>query len=191
MKLSAEELHDVLLIFREHLLPCWRRLHVEAPHGMPLAFQGPVPEVPSSLMCQQTTAFIYKQFAELGIEDVELCGGSMRHAKPLQRKDPSRRDVDIEGYVWSGHYWLEHNGLILDITKDQFGWEFSEIHDTGDSGMIYWKRPGFFPESHLGMFAAAVSEFEGAGNPSVKLSFDQAMERAAEMVGTPAARVRG
>jgi hypothetical protein len=161
MKLSAEELHAVLLIFREHLLPCWQRLHAEIPHGMPLAFPGSVPEILSSMMCQQTTAFLHKQLSRIGVDDVELCGGAMRHAEPLEREDPTRRDVDDEGYVWSGHYWLEHNGLIIDITKDQFGWDFDEIHDVESAALIYWKRPGFFPESGLGMFAAAVSKFEG------------------------------
>jgi hypothetical protein len=198
MKLSAEDLHAVLLIFREHLLPCWRQFHAEVPHGLPLAFRGGVPEAPSSQMCQQTAAFLYRQFERLGIEDVELCGGSMRHAERLEREDPSRRDVDVEGYVWAGHYWLEHNGMVIDITKDQFGWEFDHIHDSETAELIYWKRPDLFPESHLGMFAVAVSKFEGTfqsldGNDhylQVGRSFDLAMERAAAVLGTTSARLR-
>jgi hypothetical protein len=202
MKLSAEELHDVLLIFREHLLHCWRRFHAETPHSLPLAFSGASPAVLSSLTCQQTSAFLYKQLSQLGVEDLEPCGGSMRHAEPLEGglKYTSCRDVDSDGYVWAGHYWLEHNGMVIDITKDQFGWEFSDIHDVEDSALIYWKRPEFFPVSDLGMFAAAVSRFEGAGRlPSesddrclqAKLSFERAMECAAAVVGVPAARMQG
>jgi hypothetical protein len=201
MKLSAEELHDVLLIFREHLLHCWRRFHAETPHSLPLAFSGASPAVLSSLTCQQTSAFLYKQLSQLGVEDVEPCGGSMRHAEPLEGglKDTSRRDVDADGYVWAGHYWLEHNGMVIDITKDQFGWEFSDIHVIEDSAWIYWKRPGFFPVSDLNMFAAAVSRFEGASRlasagddqrAQVKLSFERAMARAAAVAGIPSARMQ-
>lgn len=191
MRLSAEELHNVLLIFREHLVPCWRHLHAEVPHGSPLAFSGPAPEILSSLMCQQTTAFLHKQFSRLGVEGLELCGGSMRHAEPLEREDPSRRDVDTEGYVWGGHYWMEHNGMIIDITKDQFGWSFDDIHDIESAGLIYWKRVGFFPASDLGMFDAAISAFEGDHQDQVRRSFDEAMDRAAAVVGPPAALMQG
>lgn len=198
MKLSAEDLHAVLLIFREHLIPCWRQLHAEIPHGLPLAFLGAVPQVPSAMMCQQTTAFLYRQFERLGIEDVELCGGSMRHAERLEREDSSRRDVDVEGYVWAGHYWLEHNGMVIDITKDQFGWDFDHIHDSESAGLIYWKRPDFFPVTDLGMLDVAVSKFEGTlpslgGNDHfhwVGRSYALAMERAAAVLGDPSARLR-
>lgn len=201
MRLSPDELYDIMVIFREHLQPCWRRFHAEGRRSYPLQFPGGIPSVPSALTCQETSAFLYKTLTALGVSDLELCGGVMRHAHELggdgladhmmkDRSDVSRQRVDDDGYVWEPHFWLEHNGMVIDITKDQFGWDASDIHDLELSELIYSKEPGLFPEEDLSLFASAVLMFEGGGHARrdaeamrIKASMEAATESASSIIG--------
>ena len=201
MRLLSDELHDVLVAFREHLEPCWRRFHVEGRRSYPLQFRDGMPSVASALTCQETSAFLYKMLTALGVSELELCGGVMRHAHELggdglsehlkkDRSDISRQKVDDRGYVWEAHFWLEHNDMVIDITKDQFGWDASEIHDLATSELIYSKEPGLFPEEDLSLFVSAVLLFEGgdcarrdAESMRIRESLEAAMESARSIIG--------
>lgn len=56
MRLSSGELYEILLLFREHLIPCWERYHAEIlPFGRG---GGVVPEILSKNACRHTSAFI-------------------------------------------------------------------------------------------------------------------------------------
>lgn len=202
MKLSADELYEILLIFREHLLPCWERYHAEGPHFGRGGDE--IPDVLSKNTCRHTSAFLFKQLKGLGVEGLRACGGVMRHAEPLEGDalhennlrdlyDPSRLKVDEDGFAWEGHYWIEHNGMVIDITKDQFGWAFDDIHDSETAELIYHRDPDKPAARQFASLKSTVGKFEGQaqtfwqdGDPHfarIRESFDEAMRRVSEILG--------
>jgi hypothetical protein len=202
MKLSADELYDILLIFREHLIPCWERYHAEGPNNFRRS-DCEIPEILAKGACRHTSAFLYKQLKAVGLEDLKPCGGLMRHAEPLDGDalidfaGAVNTVIDDEGYAWEPHYWLEHNGMIIDITKDQFGWSFDDIHDLETAGMIYREDASYQASKRFAALKATVSKFEGVpqtywqdGDPhfaKVAESFADSMERARVVLGQTAA----
>ncbi len=202
MRLSADELYDILLIFREHLIPCWERYHAEGPHFG--RGSDEVPAILSKNTCRHTSAFLYKQLKGLGVEDLRACGGLMRHAEPLEGdalhenelrcdRDPARLKIDEDGFAWEGHYWIEHNGMVIDITKDQFGWAFDDIHDVETAEIIYRFDPDYQASKRFSALKSTVAKFEGQaqtfwqdGDPHfarVQESFEDATRRVAEVLG--------
>lgn len=207
MRLSVDELYEVLVAFQEHLVPCWRRFHEDGRSNFKRNMDGSIPEIVSTLTCRHTSAFLYKHLKAIGLEDLRARGGMMRHATPLgpmelyensrkDRLDPSWREVDEDDYMWEPHYWLEHGDLVIDITKDQFGWDFSDIHDLETAEMIYQADPVLCGNGILRGLKATVGKFEGEaqtfwqeGDPhfaQVRESFEATMVRVREIVGAPA-----
>jgi hypothetical protein len=202
MRLSADELYDILLIFREHLLPCWERYHTEGSQFG--RGGGDIPEIISKDTCRHTSAFLYKQLKGLGVEDLRACGGLMRHAEPLEgdalveneRRDPhdrARLKVDEDGFAWQGHFWVEHNGMVVDITKDQFGWAFDDIHDTETAESIYRFDPDYQASKRFSALKSTVAKFEGQAQTfwqdsdphfeMVRTSYEDALRRVYEVLG--------
>ncbi|NTF16947.1 hypothetical protein G6L37_00710 [Agrobacterium rubi] len=207
MKLTVDELYEVLVAFREHLVPCWRRYHEDGRSNFNRNMDGSVPEIVSTLTCRHTSAFLYKHLKALGLDDLRARGGMMRHAEPLgaeefydnSRKDasdPSWRIVDEDGYMWEPHYWLEHGDLVVDITKDQFGWEFSDIHDLEIAEMIYEAKPALCGNGLLRGLKSTVSKFEGEAQTywqdrdphfqEVRESFELTMKRVRDLIPSSA-----
>lgn len=128
----------------------------------------------------------------------------MRHAEPLEGDalhennlrdlyDPSRLKVDEDGFAWEGHYWIEHNGMVIDITKDQFGWAFDDIHDSEAAEQIYRRDPDKPAARHFSALRSTVSKFEGQAQTFwqdsdphfelVRTSYEAAMQRVSAVLG--------
>jgi hypothetical protein len=203
MRLSADELYDILLIYREHLLPCWERYHAEGSQNFRRGSGAEIPDI-SKDTCRHTSAFLFRQLKSLGVEDLRACGGYMRHAEPLEGdalhenarrdpRDPARLEVDEDGFAWQGHFWIEHNGMVIDITKDQFGWAFDDIHDVETAAVIYRFDPDFQALKRFSALKSTVAKFEGQAQTfwqdsdphfeCVWASYEEATRRVSEVLG--------
>lgn len=209
MKLGLSQLDSVLHLFYEHLTPCWRQFHIDFANQMAVSSKGgdrqEIPAPLSRYMCRHTSAFILKQLKQMGVQDIRSAGGVMRHAQEgdpdflmeLTRLDPVNlrgRYADEGGFVWEPHFWLEHNGYIIDITKDQFGWNAFDILEV-DTTQVYRKSADKSKMSYLSSLRSTVLKFEGEPqtawqerNPHYALartSFAQLIETVAERIATP------
>jgi len=98
--------------------------------------------MPSERMCRFTVAFLAIVLRKETGETWKIRGGS-----PWPPKYPDGGMLSTSGN-WEGHYWLERNGTIIDITADQFGYEPVLITSSTDPRY----KPNYSPseiKSHL------------------------------------------
>jgi len=215
MKLDLSQLGPILCLFYEHLTPCWVQFHRDYNAQIKSLVDGggrrEVPTIISQYTCRHTSAFILKQLKRLGVEDVRPAGGLMRHAhegdpqslaevERLDQRGLAGRFFDEDGFMWEPHFWLEHNDLIIDITKDQFGWDALDILDVSQGRTIYCKHPEKSKMTYLSSLKSTVMKFEGEPQTMwqeqdpyyvrTKASFTQLIETASERLASPASSLK-
>jgi len=112
-----------LTAMREFLLPLWAAKKEKEDLG-----RTPIRDInesPDTDMCRLTSAFLVLFFSARG-DSVVVCGGEPCHN-------------DAGGYLkpngeWAGHYWIDLDGQVVDLTAEQFGGE-----------KIVMTSPGFLP----------------------------------------------
>lgn len=165
--LSIEQITELTKRFREYLEPCWRQFHEDYGRGVGRsAADRIIPSPLSKFTCRHTSAFILKQLVASGVNEIAPAGGWMRHAALPDATSPviavpNKREVDASGYVWEPHFWLEHNGFIIDVTKDQFGWDAEDVSVIDGSEQVYRKLPEYSRSHWLKTVRTTVGKFEG------------------------------
>lgn len=161
--LDLDQITELTALFRTHLEPCWRQFHEDYANGV--GRKGvPIPDPISSFTCRHTSAFILRRLVAAGVGDVAPAGGWMRHAYLPADKEitiEGNHEFDDAGFVWQPHFWLEHNGFIIDITKDQFGWDHSAITPIEEGQAIYRRLDQYSKSYWLKSLKMTVSKFEG------------------------------
>jgi hypothetical protein len=205
MLLTVEQLNEIVPIYREHLIPCWERYHDEGAYNF--GSQTGRPAILSSNACRHTSAFVFKQLVAMQLDDLHCRAGLMRLYKPMSEGpaptelqpgiDRSKHyraslGVDDDGYDWSYHYWLEHNGLIIDLTKDQFGWDGNHIHSIDQAASIYRidtnrnaRRDFSNVKSNVAKFEGIAQTYQQENDPHfdlVRASFEMTSQRVLDIV---------
>lgn len=125
-----ESILDRLSETREYLEFCWTFSHMNyIKHGSRFFLQK-MPDLPcvsSAVMCRHTSLFLLMSLEAAGDNSWQVKGGYLKIPKNINPKmiDFYGNAVlkDAYGNKKIEHYWLESDGVILDLTSDQVGYE--------------------------------------------------------------------
>lgn len=119
--LTVVAMSEALRSLREFLLPCWHWTQQNfLDHGQRFSMQKmtAMPFPLSTNMCRHTTLFLQQQLALAGDNRWQVAGGWL-----------AQQDATLSPIA---HYWLEADGMILDLTADQAGWNPVILAQTDD-----------------------------------------------------------
>lgn len=100
---------------RLFLATCWEWTH-EVHYARSFPRKDPRPTISSTYMCRHTSRMLLELLDEVD-PGWKLAGGTI---KTLDERDAQP------------HWWIEKDGLIIDLTADQFGWEPITVVPTSD-----------------------------------------------------------
>jgi len=129
--------------FRVWLGPVWRMTHeyrrLAARQYRPMVLERGVPEPACKGLCRHTSLLLQNTLKDIGDPGWVAMGGMMRRNGKLPEmafeKDPyGEWRVEADGTVWLQHWWLEKDGLRLDLTCESFGWEEVNLSSVGAIG---------------------------------------------------------
>ena len=100
---------------RSFLEDCWRWSH-EVHYARSFPRSDPRPSLPSTYMCRHTSRLLLELLEETD-PGWTLNGGTMATKK---------------GDTPQPHWWIEKDGVIVDLTADQFGWDAITVTSSDD-----------------------------------------------------------
>jgi len=111
MQPTLAEVTQLVWEIRRFLEPHWVKAH--------LSWGAEIPQPPSRWMCRSTSIFLAEVFrTQLG-SVWQIVGG--RPEKYLDATPEGAVGIFATNGTWNDHCWLEENGLVVDLTADQFG----------------------------------------------------------------------
>lgn len=104
--MSREAILAIATDVRAFLEPVWHDWHS--------AWGGEPPAIAATNTCGRSSLFLQRVLAEAGFRAEWVSG--------VPSPDNSSDPVGFhDGQAWQSHAWVECEGLILDVTADQFG----------------------------------------------------------------------
>lgn len=104
--MSREAILAIATDVRAFLEPVWRDWHS--------AWGGELPTIASENTCGRSSLFLQRALVETGFAAEWATG-----LPSLDR--PDQPDGFFDGHIWRSHAWAECDGLIVNVTADQFG----------------------------------------------------------------------
>lgn len=137
-------LNQLATDIRSHLELCWEFSRASVLKSLTVG-DNPIglPNVQSTLMCRHSVLFTYQLLKSIGIDNVRVGGGLL----VLSNNTPSDNFNIWGSYVYDQadgtqaipHYWLEVNGLVMDLTGDQAGYS-SVVLVAADQASMFIKN---------------------------------------------------
>jgi hypothetical protein len=128
--MTEEEVLQIVSDTRERLEPLWDEWRRERGR--------PEPACPSEGMCRFAAQLLARRLTQAQIGDWIVTGGAPQSDYGLEAfRHLKAGDGGIQDSTdaWQGHYWALRpaDGLIADVTADQFGHDPVVVTDTSDS----------------------------------------------------------
>lgn len=93
-------------------------------------------DTPSRDMCRFTSVFLYRWLIENYPEEDWKIRGGIADRRLVKNPDPAFTHEPYGGYqchgIWFGHFWVEGDKNIIDLTADQFDGDEIIITDLND-----------------------------------------------------------
>lgn len=146
-ELDLDELAARLPDIRAHLIACWDftkakyvRSNFHAKVWRPRLYCS------SAGFCRHTSLFLQRLLLKLGFGDWKCAGGTCFD--------------HLEGH-FAPHWWLERDGIILDLTADQFDFVQIVLCEAVNAG--YRRQDNRSHQSNIAFLGEVVGQWEGSG----------------------------
>lgn len=131
MPMNLDDARLALADLRRAFVEAWRFSHENYLHGGQNFFVNRRAEMPDPLctdMCRHTSYALQHLLAAAGDPGWRPAGGFLR-ARTDRPDLAGQRDsfgewvCDTDGILWLQHWWLEKDGMRLDLTAEAMGWD--------------------------------------------------------------------